>query len=116
MPARLGPGEILCRIIRRRAPNHRDHAIAEDVVYDAGGLTEGPAAIGDRQIDCRPWLGLALITDPHAIAVLPPAIEEAEAISPATHRARTVFAGQELGVDSERRQDLQPVAARTFLG
>jgi hypothetical protein len=57
---------------------------------------------------------LALVAAPHAVAG--PAINEAEAISAAAHRAWAVFAGEKSAVDAERGQDLAPPAVRTFLG
>jgi hypothetical protein len=88
--------------------------VSEDVIDCARRFPERLAGEGDDQIDCRTRPGLALVTNPHAIAGLP--IDEAEAILAATDGAGAIAPREEVLGDAERREDLTPPAARSFFG
>jgi len=90
--------------------------VSQDVVYGARSFLEWLARESDGEINCGSWPGLALVANPHAVAVLPPAIDEAKSISAAAHGTRTVTPCEETVVDAERRQNFPPPAPSSFLG
>src|SRR5258707_3830845 len=100
-----------------RCRRYRNHMpVSKNFVDGARRLRERLADEGDREIDGRSGMWLALIADPHAVAVLSLAIDEAKAVFAAAHRAGAVLAGQELGIHAKRWQHFAPATASTFLG